>query len=343
MKICAIKRKNCFCLCWVLSLMLQLYCVAAKARDPFQVESREHLSTKAIEVVKEHWYPLRHQSVQRIFPLLTTALGVLGAEESLLSDELRNGVIMHLSTNHLRQAKRYLSEWDKASPQVDIMATIVDVESGFMDELGVTWRQATRVASPNKRGDFTMDLPRDQGLATVHIGVLDRRLLSLQLSALEQEGKGAIIARPHLLIEDNKEAVIEAGTEIPYSEKTKSGATSASFKKAVLRLKVRPHCLPDQRLILNLEINHDKVSGLSVQGTPAIETQGLVTEVAVPSGQTIVLGGLFTVIQTQQTEQLPWLGNLPGIGALFRWQTHHISRKELLIFISPSIVNKKVS
>jgi type IV pilus assembly protein PilQ len=167
---------------------------------------------------------------------------------------------------------------------------------------------------------------------------MDRQILSLQLSALEQEGKGAIIARPHLLIEDNKEAVIEAGTEIPYAEKTKSGATSTIFKKAVLRLKVRPRCLPDQRLLLVLEVNHDKVSSLTVLGTPAIETQGLMTEVAVSSGQTIVLGGLFTVTQSQQTEQLPWLGKIPGIGVLFRWQTQQVSRKELTIFISPRIV-----
>lgn len=311
-----------------------------QARDPFQYEREAAIESPVSSHVDEHWYSLHHQSAQRIATLLATSLGKLSVEESVVGDELRNGVWLYLTPQHWKHALRALQHWDIASPQVDMVATIVDMESTAIEELGIQWRQGSSSSNHHKNDKFMMDLPRDQNLATVHIGVLDREILSLQLSALEQEGKGAIIARPHLLIEDNKDAVIEAGTEIPYSEKTKSGATSASFKKAVLRLKVRTHCLPDQRLLLALEVNHDKVSALSVQGTPAIETQSLVTEVAVSSGQTIVLGGLFTVSQTEQNEQLPWLGRLPGIGILFRWQNQQIARKELVIFISPRIVEE---
>lgn len=328
---------------WVKAIILSglfFFNVVTKARDPFQIDHKTAGTSFVPARVDEHWYSLHHQSAQRIAALLATSLGKLGVEELVVGDELRNGVWLYLTPHHWKHALRALQHWDIASPQVDMVATIVDMESTAIEELGVQWRQGSYSSAHHKNDKFVMDLPRDQNLATVHIGVLDREILSLQLSALEQEGKGAIIARPHLLIEDNKEAVIEAGTEIPYSEKTKSGATSASFKKAVLRLKVRTHCLPDQRLLLALEVNHDKVSALSVQGTPAIETQSLVTEVAVSSGQTIVLGGLFTVSQAEQKEQLPWLGRLPGIGMLFRWQTQQIARKELVIFISPRLVEE---
>lgn len=312
------------------------------ARDPFEMSTNPDLVEKVSSVVAhnvgENWYAVHHQPAQRLTTLLLSVLGKLGSNEVVVSDDLRNGIWLHLSPKHWQQAQRYLPTWDVASPQVDMVAYIVDMESSFIDELGIKWRQAPQTASRLNKDKFTMDMPHDKSIATVHIGVLDRQILALQLSALEQEGRGVIMARPHLLIEDNKEAIIEAGTEVPYSEKTSTGATSASFKKAVLRLKVRPKCLPDQRLLLALEVNHDKVSALSVQGTPAIETQALVTEVAITSGQTVVLGGLFTVTQAQQTEQLPWLGKLPVIGALFRWQSHQVARKELVVFISPRIL-----
>jgi type IV pilus assembly protein PilQ len=306
------------------------------ARDPFG--DVQAVPATTVAAVMEHWYPLHHQPVQRVATLLLSVLGKLGAEEAVVSDDLRNGIWLHLTPVHWQQAQRYLPRWDTPTAQVDMVAYIVDMESSVMDELGVQWRQAPAKAAHGRGDNLTMDMPSENNMATVHIGVLDRKILALQLSALEQDGKGAIIARPHLLIEDNKEAVIEAGTEVPYSEKTKSGATNASFKKAVLRLKVRPRCLPDQRLLLALEVNHDKVSALHVQGTPAIETQGLTTEVAVASGQTVVLGGLFTVSQSTQIEQLPWLGRLPIVGGLFRWQSQQQSRKELVIFISPRVL-----
>jgi type II secretory pathway component HofQ len=322
----------------ILYLIIVFLSTATMARDPFQATPHGQVAINENRV-GEHWHPLRHQPAARISPLLLSALGKLEAQETIVSDDLRNGIWLHLTSRHWQQAQRYLPRWDVPSAQVDMVAYIVDMESSVIDELGIHWRQAAAQAPSKGMDKLTMDMPSDNSIATVRIGLLDRQILALQLSALEQEGRGAIIARPHLLIEDNKEAVIEAGTEIPYSEKTKSGATNAVFKKAVLRLKVRPRCLPDQRLLLALEVNHDKVSALNVQGTPAIETQALTTEVAVSSGETVVLGGLFTLVQSQQTEQLPGLGRIPGIGGIFRWQSHHLSRKELVVFISPRILN----
>lgn len=308
----------------------------AMARDPFQLE----ISALEKSVVEEHWVAVHHQPVQRVSTLLSSALGKLGPDEIVVSDDLRNGLSLHLTPQHWQQARRYLPRWDAASTQVDMVAYIVDMDSSVIDEWGIKWQTANKKTAPSSKEKWEMNLPPEQGntIATVHIGVLDRQVLALQLSALEQAGRGSIIARPHMLVEDYKEAVIEAGTEIPYAEKTRSGATNIAFKKAVLRLKVRPRCLPDHRLLLALEVNHDKVSTLNVQGTPAIETQSMITEVAVSSGQTVVLGGLFTVTETKRTESLPWLGQIPGIGVLFRWQTQQLARKELVVFISPSIL-----
>lgn len=320
-----------------LVLIIILFSSAVFAKDPFEViaESRNNVMQ---EKVLEHWCPLHHQSVIRISALLIGSLGKLGSEEGVVVDDLRNGFLMNLTEAHWRRAKQYLARWDVASPQIDFVAYIVNLEKGVIDEMGIQWQRAGPSFSGKNVDKFVMDVPTDNSLATVKIGFFDRKILALQLSALEEEGKGVIIARPHLLIEDNKEAVIEAGTEIPYSEKTKSGATNAVFKKAVLRLKVRPHSLPDHRLLLNLEVNHDKVSALNVQGTPAIETQALATEVSVLAGQTLVLGGLFTVSESTQVEQLPFLSKIPVVGQIFRWQSKHLSKKELMVFISPKIL-----
>lgn len=320
-----------------LILFFVLFSGAVFAKDPFG-EVIYNTNGNIQEKIVEHWYPLHHQSVVRISTLLVGSMGKLAAEEAIITDDLRNGFWMNLTESHWRKAKQYLSRWDVRSSQIDMVAYIVNLECGVMDELGVQWERATNHYT-NKHGDnFQMDTRSNHSLATVQIGVLDRKILAFQLSALEEQGKGTIIARPHLLIEDNKEAVIEAGTEIPYSEKTKSGATNAVFKKAVLRLKVRPHSLPDHRLLLNLEVNHDKVSALNVQGTPAIETQALSTEVSVMAGQTLVLGGLFTVSESIQIEQLPGLAQIPVLGHLFRWQSKHLSKKELVVFVSPKIM-----
>lgn len=319
-------------------MVIILFSEVTFAKDPFEMRA-DNDSVIIKEKIEEHWCPLLHQPVARVSTLLSNSLGKLGGEESIVIDDLRNGIWLYLTESKWRKAQRYLRHWDVSSSQIDLVAYIVNVESSVIDELGIQWRRAASY-NKNKFGDkLMMDMPNDNSLATVQIGVLDRKILALQLSALEEEGKGAIIARPHLLIEDNKEAVIEAGTEIPYSEKTKSGATNAVFKKAVLRLKVRPRSLPDHRLLLALEVNHDKVSTLNVQGTPAIETQSLTTEVAVSAGQTVVLGGLFTVTESSQIEQLPGLSQIPVLGQLFRWQSKHRSRKELVVFISPHLLS----
>src|SRR5690606_5164313 len=128
-------------------------------------------------IIREHWYPLHHQSVQRVSALLISTLGKLAGEEAVVSDDLRNGLWLQLSDCHWRQAQRYLPRWDVASTQVDMVAYIVDMDSSVMDELGVQWRQSAPSSSGGRSDSLTTDMLQDSGVATVQIGVMSRKIL----------------------------------------------------------------------------------------------------------------------------------------------------------------------
>ncbi|GAG22517.1 unnamed protein product, partial [marine sediment metagenome] len=178
--------------------------------------------------------------------------------------------------------------------------------------------------------------PASIGVALANLG--KDHLLDLELSALEKEGGGEIISSPRLITSNKQPAYIEEGTEIPYEEATSSGATSIEFKKAVLSLNVTPQITPDGRVILSLRINQDTVSSEQLGSVPAIDTRKIETQVLVNNGDTIVLGGIFQQIKTKQVFRVPLLGDLPVIGYLFR-QTNSVNAKsELLIFLTPKII-----
>ncbi|MFC3152395.1 type IV pilus secretin PilQ [Litoribrevibacter euphylliae] len=167
-------------------------------------------------------------------------------------------------------------------------------------------------------------------------------VIDLELSALETEGKGEIISQPKIITADGQTARIESGTEIPYQEASSSGATTTSFKDAVLSLEVTPQITPDDRIIMDLEINQDSV-GEIFNGIPSIDTQALKTQVIVENGETIVLGGIFRGEDVEQVEKTPFLGDLPYIGALFRRTTQTEDKAELLMFITPKLVKDTLS
>lgn len=173
----------------------------------------------------------------------------------------------------------------------------------------------------------------------------DGTILDLELSALEQENKGEIIASPRITTSNQKAAYIEQGVEIPYVQSTSSGATSVTFKKAVLSLRVTPQITPDNRVILDLEITQDS-QGKTVD-TPtgpavAIDTQRIGTQVLVDNGETIVLGGIYQQNLISRVSKVPILGDIPLVGFLFRNTTDKNERQELLIFVTPKIVGEKI-
>ncbi len=168
------------------------------------------------------------------------------------------------------------------------------------------------------------------------------RFINLELSALEADGKGKIISSPRVMTANQVEALIEQGTEIPYQQATSSGATSVSFRKANLSLKVKPQITPDGNIIMTLDVNKDSPGATTPAGVQ-INTKHVKTEVLVENGGTVVIGGIFEQNERTDITQVPFLGDLPYVGFLFKNRQTSTSKTELLVFITPRIVNERLT
>jgi len=197
-------------------------------------------------------------------------------------------------------------------------------------------------------GGLNVNKPVDSALASALSMVLwnnaATRFINLELSALESDGRGRIISSPRVLTANQVEASIEQGEEVPYQESTSSGATNIAFKKAVLSLKVRPQITPDGRVQLRVQVHKDRAAyERALENVPPIDTKNVQTEVLVENGGTVVLGGIFEETESSSVDKVPLLGDLPYVGALFRNTSNISNRSELLIFITPRIVNEDLS
>ncbi|MES2912092.1 MAG: type IV pilus secretin PilQ [Pseudomonadota bacterium] len=163
------------------------------------------------------------------------------------------------------------------------------------------------------------------------------RLLNLEISAAEADGKGKIVSSPRIVTADQVRAVIEQGTELPYQQATSSGATSIAFRKANLKLEVTPQITPEGNIILNVDVNKDSVGRITNNGF-AIDTKHIQTQVLVENGGTVVLGGIYEQNDREDETKVPFLGDLPGIGNLFKQKTRTATRNELLVFITPRML-----
>jgi type IV pilus assembly protein PilQ len=192
---------------------------------------------------------------------------------------------------------------------------------------------------------FNVNLPVASPAGSFALAILDNDyLIDLELSALQAEGRGEVISSPRVITANQKEANIKQGVEIPYQEASSSGATTTQFKEAVLSLTVTPQITPDNRIIMDLLVTKDSVGQLVTTerggSVPSIDTRSIETQVLVNNGQTVVLGGIYETEQGETVTKVPWLGDIPAIGALFR-STRVISNKsELLIFVTPKILKE---
>jgi type IV pilus assembly protein PilQ len=168
------------------------------------------------------------------------------------------------------------------------------------------------------------------------------RFLNLELSALEADGKGKIVSSPRVITADQKTAIIEQGEEIPYQVATSSGATSIQFKKASLKLEVTPQITPEGNVIMDVDVNKDSRGNLTAAG-PAINTKHAKTQVLVENGGTVVIGGIFVQNEREDVNKVPFLGDMPVVGHLFKTTTRLADKTELLIFITPKIVNDRTT
>ena len=169
-------------------------------------------------------------------------------------------------------------------------------------------------------------------------------VVDLELTAAQAEGRGEVVSAPRVITANGKEAVIEQGTEIPYQESASSGATTTQFKKAVLSLTVTPQITPDDRIILDLTVKKDNVGKLVASATgglvPSIDTRTITTMVVVNDGQTVVLGGIMEAEKRETVNKVPFLGDVPGLGWLFRSKSKTDNKNELLIFVTPKILRE---
>ena len=172
-------------------------------------------------------------------------------------------------------------------------------------------------------------------------------IVDLELSAAQAEGRGEIISSPRVITANQKEASIEQGVEIPYQESASSGATTIQFKKAVLALKVTPQITPDNRIILDLNVKKDSVGAVIVGSggvnVPSIDTREITTQVLVNDGQTVVLGGILETERRDTEKKVPYLGDIPGLGILFKQKSKTNNKDELLIFVTPKILREGVN
>jgi type IV pilus assembly protein PilQ len=195
---------------------------------------------------------------------------------------------------------------------------------------------------------YNVNLPVATPAGSIALGILGADfLVDLELSAAQVENRGTVISSPRVITANQKEASIEQGVEIPYQQSASSGATTIAFKKAVLSLKVKPLITPDNRIILDLTVSDDSVGQVVVASggvnVPSINTRTIETQVVLGDGQTVVLGGILETTQSLQATKVPWLGDIPGVGNLFKQTTHKDDKDELLIFVTPKILREGVS
>lgn len=318
---------------------------------------------------------LNYANAEEIAKLMKdAATSLLSSRGSVNADKRTNTLIIQDTMPKLASVLPLIKQLDVAVQQVLIEARIVTVDTDFTEDLGIRFG-ATHPAQTsgaiqganlinntraNQNPDIltnpllaipvarrlNLDLPANSHVAPATIGVALAKLghhymLDLELSALESQGAGKLIASPRLVTANQKEAYIEQGEEIPYQEATSSGATSVEFKKAVLGLRVTPQITPDGKIMMDIKLNQDRRSAQpEILGVPAIDTEQIETQVLVDDGQTIVLGGIYSENKQHQLERIPFLGDLPIIGYLFRRTSEREKRRELLIFITPKIVQQ---
>jgi type IV pilus assembly protein PilQ len=284
---------------------------------------------------------------------------ILSTRGSVSVDERTNTLLLRDTAKSIENIKRMVLVLDIPVRQVIIESRMVTVKDNINEELGIRWgvtdsdgessisgtlagAGSSTVPNLNDRLNVNLPVANPAGSIAFQVARLaDGTILDLELSAMEKENKGEIIASPRITTANQKEAYIEQGVEIPYQEAASSGATSTQFKKAVLSLTVTPHITPDDRIILDLVVTQDTVSDLLNGTAPAIDTQRIGTQVLVNNGETIVLGGIYQQQIISSVSKVPVLGDIPYFGWMFRNSSNFNEKKELLIFVTPRIVTER--
>ncbi|MBS3916564.1 MAG: type IV pilus secretin PilQ [Sulfuritalea sp.] len=352
------------------------------AKEKLQLESRQQITD--LEPVRTETFQLNYHKAKTVFDFLKnkdqTALSKRG---SVIVDERTNKLFVTDASSRLEDIRRLIGEIDIPARQVMIEARIVEAEDNFTKNVGVRLGYRESPFANRKtildggvrytlgggiadtgfltgqisttptfnRDSLISNLPASSiagkqagQFSLVLFNSSATRFLNLEVSALEADGKGKIISSPRVVTADQVEALIEQGVEIPYQQATSSGATSISFRKANLALKVKPQITPDGRVNLTVDVNKDSPNTQIATGAGvAIDTKHVKTEVLVENGGTVVIGGIYTQDERSITTRIPVLGDLPYVGFLFKHNEKKDNKTELLVFITPKIISESVS
>lgn len=317
----------------------------SKAVDPQILLEREQQELKEQQLKQ----PLEIMSIAVNHAQPMTLIEAIEQQELLsprgkaVIDKRTNSLIITDITERFEGIKKMVKAFDKPVSQVHISAHIVTMSEESMNELGIKWGYSGGSSLGLNKFDVGLDVASATSTVGFNLAKLSSGLLNLELSALEAENQLEIIASPNLLTANQNTASIKQGTDIPYEVSSGSnGATSIEFKQAVLGLEVTPKIIADDKMILDLFITQN-TAGQSIKRRDggealAIETQEIKTQVMVKSGETVVLGGIFQQINNSHTRKVPGVSKLPIIGNLFNNKSKKQQKRELVIFITPQLV-----
>lgn len=322
--------------------------------------------------LRTEFFQANYAKAQELSELLKSGTGSILSERGSVSvDERTNTLLINDTSDQLAEIRALVHRLDVPIRQVLIESRIVIATDDFNKDLGVRWginRNTTTggtdgfAVSGNEQGivnlvngddlgleRFNVNLPATNAAGSLSLALARLpfgTLLELELSAMQAEGQGEVISSPRVITANQHEAYIEQGVEIPYLEASSSGATSVSFRKAVLGLKVKPQITPDDRIVMDLQVNRDTVGEIFGAGNlqvPSIDTRELSTQVLVDNGETIVLGGVYEQRLLDSKDSVPFFSDLPLIGKLFQRTRQEDDKSELLVFVTPKIVRENSS
>jgi type IV pilus assembly protein PilQ len=348
-------------------------------KEKLALEAQQQISD--LEPLRTESFQLNYQKAEAMQKLISdTTQKVLSKRGSAVVDARTNTLFVQDTPTKLEEIRSLIQQIDVAVRQVLIESRIVEATDTFnknlgarlgmltagpgagyggskvrfapggdIRSLGVQTGQAESYSESFFPDSFSVNLPAaditGSPAAAFGFSLFNRsatRFLNLEISALQSDGKGKVISNPRVITADNVEAIIEQGTEIPYQQASSSGATSISFRKATLSLKVKPQITPDDNVVMNLEVHKDSVGQNTVAG-PSIDTKQVTTQVLVENGGTVSIGGIFTQDENRRVNKVPLLGDIPIVGFLFRQELNTNDRRELLIFVTPRILRDSLT
>jgi type IV pilus assembly protein PilQ len=327
-----------------------------------------------LELMRTEVYTLRYMKAVDLVKIITDSKQkILSKRGSAVPDIRTNNVFVQDTAKSLEQVQAIIEKTDVPVKQVMIESRLVIADDRYSKALGARFgvNKTGSVGSNNyaiggniaqtggigvnSTSGVTAASGGTDGLQS-NLGVTGATgsfafslfrlpaglLLNLELTAMESDGRGKVVSSPRVTTANQHKAKIASGTEIPYAEASSSGAATISFKSAVLSLEVTPQITPDNKIIMELDVTKDSV-GEVYAGVPSIKTQNISTQVLVGNGETAVLGGIYEQTQRNDVSKVPFFGDLPVMGRLFQRKTTQNDRTELLIFVTPKIMDDSLT